>query len=211
MRCPIFTVHHTKQFSILTIIWLLLAASGCATQGPVSDDTRAEYWDIHRNKTDKLNVWKLSARMSVRQENEGWSASLYWQQDHDRFDIRIIAPLGQGSVEITGDTDEVELHTDDNQIYRDKDVMNLMKENLGWEIPVNAMKFWVKGIPDMGKKIEGRSLDSSGRLTELLQLGWRVNYQAYTRVDGNYVPSRITLSREGITVRLNINRWTLSS
>jgi outer membrane lipoprotein LolB len=196
------------HFCILLCLFLMLA--GCASQQPLPGLDRSISWEAHKNNISRLNTWRLAGRISVRLEDDAWSASLYWQQDQDAYNLRIIAPLAGGSVEIDGDSDTVSLKTGEDEIYTERDVDMLMQDKLGWSIPISAMAYWVKGLPQPGVRVDKIKLDDTGRLIELSQSNWEVIYQSYTRAGGHSLPSRLQLSRAGIRVRFSINSWNLS-
>ena len=189
----------------------LLALAGCAAPPPVTEADRQQAWRRHQRELGRIEEWRLAARMAVRLEGEAWSASLYWRQMRREFSMRIVAPLGQGTVEISGSPGAVQLRTGDNQVLKDADVDRLLRENLGWPLPVRSLRYWVKGLPEPGAGPGTLVLDDEGRITELQQDGWRISYQAYTRVEGHAVPSRLVLQREGLTLRLIINHWQFTT
>ncbi|NNE36955.1 MAG: outer membrane lipoprotein LolB, partial [Gammaproteobacteria bacterium] len=140
-----------------------------------------------------------------------WSASLLWKQAGDDFEIRIIAPLAQGTALITGNGDRIRLKTSDNREFSDSDVLQIMNQNLGWSIPVNDLKYWVRGItrPDYSNnKIE---IDENGHLSSIQEENWLVSFQRYDRTTENALPSRIELTRPGTRIRIIINRWDIIS
>jgi outer membrane lipoprotein LolB len=184
--------------------------SGCAIQPPISDLEKTRYWETKKLILNKLNFWKLAGRMSVRFKNDAWSASLYWRQELDSYNVGIVAPLSQGSIEINGDANTVNLKTSDDQVYSNDDVDLLMQQNLGWSIPVSAMQYWIKGLPAPDLKIDKIILDDMGKLDELTQSNWHITYQTYTRAEEYDLPSRLQITRENLIIRLNINSWTIS-
>ena len=192
-----------------SLVLLLLITTGCAIQQPLSENEKTKFWESHKDEISRLNAWRLAGRISVRHENEAWSASLYWQQNNDEYKLSIVAPLASGSVEIYGDTDSVSLKTREGQVYADSDVELLMRENLGWSVPISAMGYWIKGMPEPVATVDQILLDDTGKLAELNQSDWQVIYQAYTRSGGYRLPSRLQISRVGTTVRLIINSWNI--
>jgi outer membrane lipoprotein LolB len=148
--------------------------------------------------------------MSFRDDNDAWSASLYWQEEPDHYQIQIVAPLGQGGVEITGDGDTVSLSTNDGQTYQEEEVELIMLQNLGWRVPASAMRYWVKGIPEPGSDIDDVEIDELGRPVNMKQSGWTISYQSYTRVKTYQLPVRINLQRDDASIRMIINYWNLS-
>ena len=60
--------------------------------------------------------------------------------------------------------------------------------------------------PDPGKPAQ-ESLDSQQRLQSLQQEGWQVDYGGYMAVNGGWLPSRMTLQKGGVRVRLVVDGW----
>ncbi len=192
----------------LSVFILLLTA--CASSPPVPDTDKDYNWRLHQEKLVQLTNWGLAGRISVQLEQEGWSASLYWTQVRDKYQLRIVAPLGRGTVEISGNEDSVSLHTADNRILEDRDVELLMQQNLGWQVPIDALVYWIKGLPEPGAATSSLEIDSMGRLAALNQSGWNISYEKYINIDGYDLPARMTVQREQLKLRLSINQWTLS-
>ena len=197
----------TRLLPLLLI--LLLTLGGCATTAPVPQSSKEASWQLQQQKVGGLAIWELAGRISVQLEKEGWSASLYWWQDNSDYKLRIVAPLGRGTVEITGNKEQVRLQMADNQVFENQGIDQMMQQNLGWEIPVDALVYWVRGLPDPGSKPDNIDIDADGRLAGLHQDGWDIHYEKYTNVGGFDVPSRMTVEREQLRLRLGINRWTL--
>ena len=198
------------KIKILLIIALIIAVvSGCATRPPVDISHRNASWDIHRDQISKLTNWRASGRISVRLDNQAWSATLQWRQQRQDYFLRLIAPLGQGTYEITGNQAGVLLRTAKNKIYKAKDPETLMQSNFGWSVPLTGLIYWIRGLPEPGIHTELLSLDDQGRIMDLAQSGWRVNCSAYNETGGYDLPGRIALQNDKLKVRLVIKNWKL--
>ena len=196
----------TRLF-IITLITILF--TGCATRPPVDISHRNASWDIHRDQLSKLTSWRASGRISVRLNNQAWSATLQWQQQRQEYFLRLIAPLGQGTYEITGNKAGVSLRTAKDEIYQANNPETLMQRNLGWSVPLTGLVYWIRGLPVPGTRPELLSLDDQGRIADLVQSGWRVSYSAYN-VTGDYdLPGRIALQNDKLKVRLVIKNWKI--
>jgi outer membrane biogenesis lipoprotein LolB len=53
-------------------------------------------------------------------------------------------------------------------------------------------------------------LEQPGHLASINQSGWNVSYEQYTRVGTLELPSRMTIVREQLKLRLSINKWTMT-
>ena len=200
-------IHPRGKAAAIAALVLLLTACATAPRQPATDSNTG--WRRQQQQLGTLTVWQLAGRMSVQLESEGWSASLYWWQDNDKYRLRIVAPLGRGAVEIAGDHETVSLHTADNRILRDGDIAVMMRENLGWEVPVDALVYWIRGLPQPGTPAENLQLDESGRLSAVDQAGWNIRYDRYINTDGYEVPTRMTVQRLMFRPNRNWSRCTV--
>ncbi len=63
------------------------------------------------------------------------------------------------------------------------------------------------GVPDPARPAQ-ETLDGQQRLASLQQDGWEIDYPAYISVSGEWLPSRVTLQRAGVRVRLIVDGWS---
>ncbi len=199
-----------RRFAILSLCALTLVISSCANQTIQTETEKNSLWEHHQREILKLRDWELAGRMAVRVDKDAWSASLYWIQTGDSFEIRIIAPLAQGSALITGDKDSILLKTSDNREFSDKDVNEILKNSFGWSIPLNALKYWIRGIPNSAVTSDKLAINDSGHLQKFEQDGWSIDYQRYDLTKENALPSRVEFTRARTQVRIVINRWDLN-
>ena len=84
-----------------------------------------------------------------------------------------------------------------------------MREQLGYELPVSQLSYWIKGIPAPGSRAQP-IFNEEHHLVSLEQDGWVVQYLAYTRYDIESLPTRIRI--EKAPLRLDFVRldWTLT-
>lgn len=198
-----------KPVNFPVLVLIITAFTGCATTPPVDISHKNASWDIHRDRLSKLTTWQAMGRISVRIDKQAWSASLQWRQQRQEYFLRLIAPLGQGTYEITGNKAGVLLRTAKNEIYKARDPKSLMQGTFGWSVPLNGLKHWVRGLPEPGTRTEMMLLDEQGRLTDLVQSGWQVSFSAYNEAGGYDLPGRIVLQNDKMKVRLVIKRWKI--
>jgi outer membrane lipoprotein LolB len=185
-----------KRFAGLFLTTLLL--SGCAATPHLrSSRSAAEFSD-----------WQLHGRIALTHGDQGWHASLLWQQRADGYQLKVSGPLGQGGFQLAGDEHGVVLVDAEGNSSYAYDGDALLLQATGWRLPVAGMHYWVRGlsVPDAEAT---RVYDESGRLSHLEQSGWTIDYQNYQQVAGADVPSKMQLVRDDIAVRLVINQWQL--
>lgn len=187
----------------------LLVLTGCATAPPAIDMEEVRgAWQRHAAEVATLDHWFLKGRVALRTPEDGWSASLHWRQLGGQFNLRLIAPLGQGTIELFGRTDgQVTLVDSENQRYTAADAETLMRETLGWSVPVAGLTYWVRGLPARDGKIQMIEPDAEGRLRALEQSGWQLEIEDYTHVLGRDLPKKLTVSNDQLTVKLVVQSW----
>ncbi|NIR59364.1 MAG: outer membrane lipoprotein LolB, partial [Gammaproteobacteria bacterium] len=163
-------------------------------------------WQAHRRALQALTAWTVSGRVAVSTPEEGWQASLRWRQRGGAYDIFIRGPFGRGSVRLARDATGARLRTSEGDVYSAPDGQALLARAVGWELPVEGLRYWVRGLPWPRRPGHYR-LDADGRLRALAQAGWRVRFERYTEVDGLALPAKLHLTREGLEVRLVLDRW----
>ena len=196
-----------RRFVFLSILLL----SGCeflpVTEAPVSGvvvDPQVA-WANHQSKLDNLEAWTLDGRISIRQEEEAWHASLRWQQIDSVYHINLFGPFGQGAAQLDGSPQSVILQHDGQTVQSD-DAELLLRQRLGLQVPVNGLRYWAIGLVAPGSEYT-QELSPDGRLAVLQQNGWRVRYRSYEAVKGFMLPGKIFLDHDGLDVRLVIDQW----
>jgi len=191
---------------------LALCLAGCA-ESPFQfqKDVAEETFIARENSLSQIHAWTLRGRLAIQTQNEGWTVTIHWNQDDDQFNMRLIAPLGQGTYELEGDRNNVSLLTADNKLLFADDPERLMLDSLGWKVPLNGLKYWIRGLPEPDIELENLVRDGFGRITDLQQSGWRVSILRYIEVDGLELPEKIFMHNDRFKLRLVIQDWKTST
>ena len=188
---------------------LMLAAmlGSCATPpGPAPADQTV--WLARQSALAALTDWQVSGRIGVVSGQDGWHASFQWAQQDADYRIDLIGPLGQGRVVIQGDARETRVQTQDGRQWTAPDAEVLLERSLGVRLPVNGLRYWVRGLPEPGPTPTLQT-DAEGRLTRLEQNGWIIEYPVYASVAALDLPARIIARRPDLSIRLVIEQWSL--
>jgi outer membrane lipoprotein LolB len=190
---------------------LLLMTSFISACVPVLQTRQAidplSQWEQRRAALNELYQWQFDGRTVIRQENEAWNAGLHWRQDDARYEIKLSGPFSQGGVKLDGDTDQVSLTLDDGRTLTADTPETLMYEALQVNMPVSALKDWVRGLPYRNESIEHIEYDESGQIKEMLQGEWRVQYLRYIPFLSYSMPAKIFIDHPDISLRLVISDW----
>jgi len=192
------------------IVLLLLALlAGCAVTPPRPPAaSREQAWAQRQAQLQPLHLWQLTGRLAVHSGNDGWNATFIWRQEDDKYLMKLVAPLGQGSLQLEGDSQQVELRTSEGKSAVSTDPDSLILTELGWRVPISALRYWVLGLAAPGEA--NMQLDEFGRLHFLDQDGWRVEFLDYTMQGNTELPSRLFVTNHQAEVRLVIKRWELA-
>jgi len=180
----------------------LLAA--CAAPAPV--DTR-QAWQAHLAWLEGLSDWRTRGRLAVSVPEQSWSANLRWRQRGAEYRVWLGGPFGQGAVRIEGGEDGVELRTADGRRQRAASPERLLAGELGVEVPVSLLRYWILGRPAPAPPVTGIELDPAGRLARLEQAGWEVRYARYEEAGAGSLPARLDVQREGMRARFVLGGW----
>src|SRR5690606_34827462 len=85
---------------------------------------------------------------------------------------------------------------------------DLIREQLGYDLPVANLNYWIKGIPAPGIPAQPE-FNANNQLSVLQQSGWQIEYLGYTQYAVEALPTTIRMQKPPLRldfVRLN---WTL--
>lgn len=183
--------------ALALIAWLL---AGCAGPVALQGESLAQ-----RAALAELSDWRVEGRLAVSNGRQSWQSSVNWRQRDERYAIDLIGPLGQGRVSIRGDADGVTLDDGERRLQAPDPETLLARAGIA-PVPIEGLRYWLLGLPDPERPARPVT-DDDGLLRRLQQAGWQIVYVNYITVDELVMPQRIDARREGLEVRLLINRW----
>lgn len=153
-----------------------------------------------------IQSWSLSAAISVKQNNNTTIASVNWrQQGPSNYQIFISGPLNMGTIKIIGEPGKVTLWKSNKEHFEATSPEELMEQQIGWQIPITNLYYWIRGIAAPGP-FTGRE-DKDHRVIYLGQQGWKIIYPEYIRVGKIDFPHKMNLSYPNLNVKIVIKRW----
>jgi outer membrane lipoprotein LolB len=200
------------SFSLATGFVLLMLAS-CATVKEQVTMTEPAGWAAEQQKRQQIKNWEIRGRLGVQTENDGGTLDIIWKQSEQDFSIRLIAPFGAGNYLVQGENGITEIRYPDGQIETVNNIDDVFSSILKVNLPVNAVKDWVRGLPTKTLSVETISWNQQGLLNTIKQSGWNVEMKKYT---GKKIllPHVIYLSRDDnaeLDIRLVLRQWLIDS
>ncbi len=194
----------------LLLLLALVLLSACASKTPQPEPPDSE--QLHSERTARLlgwQAWSLTGRLGVNRGEEGGSGRLDWTVREATSRLAFRGTLGQGAWRLDVTPELARLELKDGTIREAARVEDLVLDQTGWDAPVTALQWWVRGLvwPN-GPAPTERKLNEDGTLAVLEQAGWRIEWTRYTeREESLLLPSRLQLTRSDVSIKLAISRW----
>jgi outer membrane lipoprotein LolB len=167
----------------------------------------APAWPLRQSELQARAHFALKGRVAVATGDNGFNARLRWTQDGARSQLALEGPLGAGGVQIVSDGNDLEVLTANGAHVSSAAAREELSERLGFDPPVSSLRYWLLGVPDPAEPSTETLDEAQQRLASLEQDGWRIEYASYVAVGSEWLPSRLTLQREGVRVRLLVDGW----
>lgn len=188
------------------VFWLgllTLALAACTTT-PRQVDA-----DAQRDALLQLDKWQAEGKLGLRAKGEAHSAYFDWQNHSDGFVLRLSGPLGQGTTWLRRDGSVVTLESPDQPMRQATSAEELMRYQLGWQVPVSNLRYWIKGVAAPNARVSHLTRNPDGTLAELHQQGWQISYSRYNVESGWALPGKLTAKRGDIALTIIVKDWRL--
>ena len=183
-----------------SLSFLLVACAGIPRGGQISSV----------NPT-AVTSFELRGRINVRVEKDAYPGRVRWQHTARTDELWFYSPIGTTVAHLRQDETGALLVSSDGREYRAATLRKLTNQILGWDLPLEALPFWVRGVewPEASKPTE--AFDDRGQLKSLNQAGWEVAYLDWAPAGVKGLPSKLDLQGERLRMRLLIEQWTVST
>ncbi|MGX5218308.1 lipoprotein insertase outer membrane protein LolB [Pseudomonas sp. S9] len=189
-----------------SLVALLTGCAGLISHESVQGQGNQAAWQAHKEQLSALDAWQISGKIGIRAPKDSGSATLFWLQRQDYFDIRLSGPLGGGAARLTGRPGEVLLEVANKGRYKAESPEALLQQQLRMNLPVSHLLWWVRGLPAPDTK-SNVTLDTDSHLSKLTQDGWQVEYLSYVEQNGYWLPERIKLHGQDLQVTIVVKDW----
>jgi outer membrane lipoprotein LolB len=195
----------TRGHHGLAVMALSLCA-GCASVPPTNPPSVP--WEQRLPALQAMARFELDGRVAASDGQQGFSAGLRWQQQDDNATLDLSAPLGFGAAHIEQRPDGLTVTTSKGVTLTHAAASEELAATLGFEPPLGSLRYWVLGASDPAFPAQ-ESIDAQQRLTHLEQDGWHVECEDYALVGRQWLPRRLTVTRQALRLRLVVNTWRL--
>lgn len=120
--------------------------------------------------------FQIEGKLAIRSTAQRHSARFRWAQTGEDYRIELWGPLGQGRTILEGNSRRLKVLDGGGRTLESGAVHAVMRKQLGWYLPLEALPQWVQGGPIEQLPVSGPMIDGKGRMIAFDQLGWRLGY-----------------------------------
>jgi outer membrane lipoprotein LolB len=186
-------------------ISVAIVLASCRTV-PVHEPAAQTSWQARRPQLQARDHFELKGRVAVAAGGDGFNARLRWTQAGRQTQLSLDGPLGAGGVQVISDGASLSIVTAHGDRLDADAARTELTNRLGFDPPLGSLRYWILGVPQPDQPAQ-ESLDPQQRLASLQQNGWSVEYTDYMSVNGEWLPSKLTLQREGVRLRVIVDGW----
>ncbi|WP_282247174.1 lipoprotein insertase outer membrane protein LolB [Stenotrophomonas sp. PS02300] len=205
---------------------LAVSLSACVSldtrKAPAAPDVvtavSAEAQQAEAARVDALRAqpaWSFQGRVAVSKGRNGGSGRIDWQQQARQYVVSLSAPVTRQSWTLSGDSGNRSGRLDgvEGGPRQGEDAQQVLLEATGWDIPVNQLPDWVRGLVAEGATAAEIDRDAEGRPRRVRQMGWDIQFLDWYPAEGDrpVLPRRIEAVNGDAKVRLLVDGWVLGS
>ena len=191
---------------ILSALCVLVLAA-CAPQRVRESPDALAAQTGREAKLQADQCWTIAAHIAVSDGRDGGSGELQWKQDGTAFDFVVRAPVTGRTWHLSGDAGNATLEGVEPRPVSGADAERLLRERVGWDVPLADLRSWVRGLRAPGTsadvQYDGRNLPAV-----IAQSGWKIEYRDWFSERDPPLPRKVFASRGNTRVRLAIESWS---
>jgi outer membrane lipoprotein LolB len=185
---------------------ILLVLAGCAGQDTREADSLS--WQEHSSHMQQLSHWTARGKLALRSSERAEAATILWQQQGLSTRLHLSGPIGVGATIITSDGRQMEVRQGEELKTFDISTPDAIALNTGWDLPLHALPYWLKGIPTPDSPVQLLELDPDRDLLRKLQQDdWEIHYEQYEAFNNLTLPTRLRIQRGDTSARMIIRKW----
>jgi outer membrane lipoprotein LolB len=204
-----YTTTPTIKCAALALV-LMLLQTAC---GFLNTKKTAIVTEFTSNNT--IQQWLLKGKIGIRSQQQAHSTYLNWQQCGNHYDIRLSGPLGQTKAHLYGVSQRMlsqkleshkpvaHLSQQHTQPITASNPDQLLFQQLGWNIPVTQLFYWIRGIPTPDHTYH--PYDDGFQ-----QSGWQLSYPKSTTTNLYTLPAKVIAKHPQLQVTFILKTWDLN-
>lgn len=149
--------------------------------------------------------WTMLGRVAISNGEQGGNARVEWIERGLRdYSVTLSAPVTRQSWRLDVANGQAVISGIEGGPRSSPDAALLLRQATNWDIPVDSLRWWVRGQTAPMPPATRYVFTADGALFGLDQDGWRIQFE---RTGDEILPKRITATRGDSRVRLVIDQW----
>ena len=185
----------------VAVFWLgwglmLLQFGGCTTNVLKPVDARADFI--------------VQGKLILARGGDKTAMRFAWQQIETDYVIDVWGALGQGRVQLRGNSELMQV-TQGSTLILAGAPEPVMQKQLGWSVPVSAMRHWLLGRPMPEAPVADYAVAPDGLSVRFRQRAWDIKVDLDSAVDNSpevVLPRQLTLNRDGTALTIRVAKYT---
>lgn len=188
-----------------SVLLMILFLTACAAPQVRRIDQALQAQIEREQLLSGLIDWGLQGRVAVRSGGEQGSGSVDWKvsSGHSRFTLQ--APISRRSWRLSTTPGAAVLEGLEPGRLEATDAQTLLREAIGWELPIAELGYWVRGARAPGPA--RISFNADGLPARIEQAGWVIEYPEWREGDTLPMPRRVFAQRPQASVRMVVDQW----
>lgn len=191
-----------KRFHLI-LLMIFMFLGGCAQKiSPPKEQNSQTLTDLQR-----LSHWTVKGKVAFITKAKKQSATLNWLYKEPYHRINLTSFLGINVLKLDETQSGAVIEISD-ETYRGENTEELLWRLTGFSLPVDKAHLWLSARLPLEQALYdqwGRLV--SGQWTDASLMTWQINYDKFIDNQGMWLPSRITLKNDRISIKLQINEW----
>lgn len=200
-----------QGLKLVALAFAVSLLSACVSTRPrVETDVARANQSQREQSVVAQSRFHLRGRIAIKNARDGGSGRFDWSQDGDQIRFELSAPLSNQTWRLEGQPGSYTLTDSKGAPQRNHDARQLIYDASGWTIPMQQLRFWVRGASAISSDLTEAaelSFDATGRLSVLKQNGWTVNYERYADASDTALPIKLRAFKDDAQVKVIVQSW----
>ena len=123
-----------------------------------------------------------------------------------RLMLRLSGPFGAGIATVKGNGRHIKVQQGDKTYTGVSEMLGL--QTIGVPIPVDAMSWWVRGLPSPNREAAVNMIATAeGTPIGFKQAGWQLSFSQFQRTDQYLLPRKVSGRLGDLSFKLVISDW----
>jgi len=194
-------------------LMLLLLLAACATKTPMSTPVvqNQESWDNRQATLSQLTQWQAQGALAIQTSKGTDSMQFDWQlHSQNNYSLRFIGPVGTGYGTLSTTPTQSIYLAPKGKTYTDRNAEALLNQVTGWQLPVNDLYYWARGLPAPTSNPTLRFDTNHSHLSGLEQDGFTLTFERYSGVGSVDLPTKLVIQNDAVKIKIVVTRWQLN-